>query len=161
MDNAILYASDLRKIGIKYDMVPSPDRAAHSEKIMGCDYQADLSRSAVAPDADAEFDEALPTPWDPSTSQLGACGWPVVQSLVDQFLEQSQTVDPVARRALIRQLDLDMRANEEIGLAWIPEHMGSYLAARWPHVHGAGYEVGDRWFHYTSNLSWRTVWLEQ
>ena len=154
LDNAILYAADLRAIGIDFKIRPF-DRAEIGEVVRTCSFQVNSNRSPVGTDPDTELLEPIRTP--SSSGFTTACNWPEVPALTAAYLEQSGTIDPVARARLIKEMDRAIYRNEEIGYVWIPEHMGSYLAANWPYVHGGGYNPGDTWYHYTAHLNFRWV----
>ena len=161
LDNAILYASDLKTIGIDFKMTPWVDPGDRSSRKAGCDFQTFNDRSAVLPDPDSDLEDVIRDPFDTSSDPLTTCGWPEVQALTDMYLTQSATFDPVERALLIKEYERAWYANEEVGLVWLPEHMGSYLGAHWPYVRGGKMEEGERWFHYQAHMDWTTVWLDK
>jgi len=156
-DNAVLYATDLLKIGITFSLDIPIDNAEEGTKSEACDYTNRSRRSSGPIDPDKELQEKILIL--PGTSTYDVCGWHPPAYLKEAFFAQSAELDPVKRGKMIHDLELAYYADPDYGYWWINEHWTSYLIGHWPFVKGGGWD--KPWFFRFDQVVAEDIWFDK
>jgi len=154
-DNAVLYSSDLLNIGIAFKLDLPIDNAEEGTRGTACDFQVQSRRGTEPLDADGNLPVVIAREGD----AVYNCGWRTVEYLRDLWLEQSSTLDQVARKKKVHDLEMAYYEDKDIGHRHIQEHWGFYLTGHWPFVKGGGWD--HPWFARMDHLRAYDVWIDK
>jgi len=156
-DNAVLYATDLLRIGVKFTLDLPTDNAEEGTRGTACDFQVQYRRGAVDVDADGELGSIRILP--NVTTGRYECGFVTPQWVQDAYVDQSSTLDRAARVKKIQALEMAYYEDKEFGLHYLPLHDGFYLIGHWPFVKGGGWD--RNWIYRFEQISVEDVWLDK